>query len=65
MLKLILISTLTILTLFATSLGFTEQINYTLPFKAQYNNLTPDTKEQIECLAENIYFESAEYFVIV
>ena len=56
MLKLILISTLTILTLFATSLGFTEQINYTLPFKAQYNNLTPDTKEQIECLAENIYF---------
>jgi hypothetical protein len=59
MLKLILISTLTILTLFATSLGFTEQINYTLPFKAQYYNLTPDTKEQIECLAENIYFESA------
>ena len=29
-----------------------------MPYKAYYNNLTLDTKKQIECLAENIYFEA-------
>jgi spore germination cell wall hydrolase CwlJ-like protein len=30
-----------------------------MPYKAYYNNLTADTKKQIECLAQNIYFEAA------
>jgi spore germination cell wall hydrolase CwlJ-like protein len=30
-----------------------------MPYKAYYNNLTADTKKQIECLAENMYFEAA------
>jgi spore germination cell wall hydrolase CwlJ-like protein len=30
-----------------------------MPYKAYYNNLTEDTKKEIECLAENIYFEAA------
>ena len=30
-----------------------------MPYKAYFNNLTADTKKQIECLAENIYFEAA------
>ena len=29
-----------------------------MPYKAYYNNLTADTKTEIECLAENIYFEA-------
>ncbi len=29
-----------------------------MPYKAYYNNLTEDTKKEIECLAENIYFEA-------
>ncbi len=28
-------------------------------FKANYNMLSPDAKQQVECLAENIYFEAA------
>jgi spore germination cell wall hydrolase CwlJ-like protein len=30
-----------------------------MPFKAYYSNLTAETKNQIKCLAENIYFEAA------
>ena len=33
--------------------------NKSMPYKAYFNNLTADTKKQIECLAENIYFEAA------
>jgi spore germination cell wall hydrolase CwlJ-like protein len=29
-----------------------------MPYKAYYNNLTEDVKREIECLAENIYFEA-------
>lgn len=29
------------------------------PFKVQYSNLNSSAKKQVECLADNIYFESA------
>jgi spore germination cell wall hydrolase CwlJ-like protein len=29
-----------------------------MPYKAYYNNLTADAKKEIECLAQNIYFEA-------
>ena len=28
-------------------------------FKANYNMLSPEAKQQVECLAENMYFEAA------
>ena len=30
-----------------------------LPVKISYNDLSPKAKQQVECLAQNIYFESA------
>ena len=46
-----------------TILGFSVALaNFqtpNMPYKAYYNNLTADTKKEIECLAENIYFEAA------
>jgi len=46
-----------------TILGFSIALANTptpsMPYKVYYNNLTADTKKQIECLAENIYFEAA------
>lgn len=32
--------------------------NTALPFQVQYSSLNKDTKKQVECLADNIYFES-------
>lgn len=41
-------------------LGFSLiNVNYKLPFKADYNSLTEANKKQVTCLAENIYFEAA------
>lgn len=43
-------------------LGFSSvmatQIN-PMPVKISYNDLSPKAKQQVECLAQNIYFESA------
>lgn len=33
-------------------------INFRIPLKADYQNLTEATKRQVTCLAENIYFEA-------
>ena len=33
-------------------------INFRMPLKADYQNLTEATKRQVTCLAENIYFEA-------
>lgn len=33
--------------------------NYNVPLKVQYNNLNASAKKQVECLADNIFFESA------
>ena len=37
----------------------TESKTYYLPYKVLFNNLAGDTQKEVECLAENIYFESA------
>lgn len=41
------------------SFGMTQQIRYDIPFNTTFNNLSPQAKQEVECLAENIYFESA------
>jgi spore germination cell wall hydrolase CwlJ-like protein len=41
------------------SFGMAAQIRYDMPFKTTFNNLSPQAKAEVECLAENIYFESA------
>ena len=41
------------------SFGMASQIRYDMPFKTKFNNLSPEAKAEVECLAENIYFESA------
>jgi len=41
------------------SVGMTQQIRYDMPFNPKFNNLSPQAKAEVECLAENIYFESA------
>jgi len=41
------------------SIGMTQQIRYDMPFNPKFNNLSPQAKAEVECLAENIYFESA------
>ena len=53
---------LTTLTVIAFILSFSFVManqNKSMPYKAYYNNLTADAKKEIECLAENIYFEAA------
>jgi len=53
----IFITLVTIVTIFTFSFLMVDQ-NRNLPYKAYYNNLTADAKTQVECLAENIYFEA-------
>ena len=53
----IFITLVTIVTILAFSFAMASQ-NRNLPYKAYYNNLTADAKKQVECLAENIYFEA-------
>ena len=53
---------ITILCVTATIIGTfyqTESINYEIPPNIQFSDLTKPTRKQIECLADNIYFESA------
>jgi hypothetical protein len=59
MLKGILLSASISTALLVSTVALTNEIRYDMPFKASYANLTPETKQEIECLAENIYFESA------
>lgn len=41
-------------------LGFAlSTLGNNFPLKAYYNNLSADAKREIQCLADNIYFESA------
>jgi hypothetical protein len=46
-------------TLMLTTVYMVESTKYSLPFNTYYSSLTPDAREEVECLAENIYFESA------
>jgi N-acetylmuramoyl-L-alanine amidase len=46
-------------TLMVSTVYMVESTKYSLPFKTYYSSLTPDAREEVECLAENIYFESA------
>lgn len=42
------------------AIGYTATPDrFKLPLKAQYSHLSKDAKKQVECLADNIYFESA------
>lgn len=42
------------------AIGYTiTPISNTLPFNVNYNHLSKDAKKQVECLADNIFFESA------
>ena len=53
----IFVTLVTIVTILAFSFAMASQIR-SLPYKAYYNNLTADAKKQVECLAQNIYFEA-------
>lgn len=48
-----------IMVILTISFGMASQIRYDMPFKTKFNNLSPQAKAEVECLAENIYFESA------
>jgi spore germination cell wall hydrolase CwlJ-like protein len=54
-----LICIATIMVILTISFGMAAQIRYDMPFKTKFNNLSPQAKAEVECLAENIYFESA------
>ena len=47
-----------IATILTFSFGMSQSISYNMPFKTNFQNLSPQAKQQVECLAENIYFES-------
>ena len=47
-----------IATILTFSFGMSQSISYSMPFKTNFQNLSPQAKQQVECLAENIYFES-------
>ncbi len=40
------------------AVGFTSQINPTIPNKVSYSDMIPSAKKQIDCLAKNIYYEA-------
>ena len=47
-----------IATILTFSFAMSQSISYNMPFKTNFQNLSPQAKQQVECLAENIYFES-------
>ena len=53
-----LISISLITAILTFSFGMSHSISYNMPFKTNFNNLSPQAKQEVECLAENIYFES-------
>jgi len=57
--KYIFISIIAGILILSISLGMATQIRYDMPFNISFNSLTPNTQQQVECLAENIYFEAA------
>lgn len=48
-----------IMTILGASFFMAEKSFYYLPYKVVYENLSSPTQKEVECLAENIYFESA------
>ena len=56
--KSIFISVIGVMVILSISLGMASQIKYGIPFNISFNSLTPHTQQQVECLAENIYFEA-------
>ena len=59
MLKSITLSFCVAVSLVMVTMFMVEETRYSLPFKTYYSSLTPDARQEVECLAENIYFESA------
>ena len=59
MLKSITLSFCVAVSLVMVTMFMVEETKYSLPFKTYYSSLTPDARQEVECLAENIYFESA------
>ena len=59
MLRSITLTMTMVFSLVMITMFMAESKNYSLPYKIYYSNLTTDAREEVECLAENIYFESA------
>lgn len=57
--KSIFVTMIFIVTILGFSFIMAESKTYYLPYKVSFNNLTGDVQKEVECLAENIYFESA------
>jgi spore germination cell wall hydrolase CwlJ-like protein len=56
----ILISTLIAILLVLATTGFAvNRIDASQPIRVSYNQLSDEAKEEVKCLADNIYFESA------
>jgi spore germination cell wall hydrolase CwlJ-like protein len=53
-----LISIALVVSILTFSLSMADQIRYNMPFRTTFENLAPNTQKQVECLAQNIYFES-------
>jgi len=54
----ILISLALIASILSVSVGMTQQTQYNMPLKTTYESLSPSAKKQVECLAQNIYYEA-------
>jgi len=57
--KSIFVTIFFIVTILSFSFMMAESKSYYLPYKVVFNNLAGDAQKEVECLAENIYFESA------
>lgn len=57
--KSIFVTIICIVTILSFSFMMAESKTYYLPYKVLFNNLAGDAQKEVECLAENIYFESA------
>jgi N-acetylmuramoyl-L-alanine amidase len=53
-----LISIALVVSILTFSLSMADQIRYNMPFKTNFENLSPGAKKQVECLAQNMYYES-------
>lgn len=57
--KVIFVSIVLIMAIFGVTFKLAQSKEYFMPYKVSFENLSSDTQREIECLAENIYFESA------
>lgn len=55
----ILLTLALIISILTLSFTIAQGSPHLLPIKPKFENLSPNAQKQVECLAENIYFESA------